>query len=119
MEWFYVLGRFIIKKGCKMKYVKYTINTTTSACEDICYELTNLGLTALEIEDNLPVHDEIQGKDYEELLPDTPEDSGICKIIFYLEEEDEELISRVKSVLEDIRSYSDIGESCKLRSYQS
>ena len=93
-----------------MKYVKYTINTTTSACEDICYELTNLGLTALEIEDNLPVHDEIQGKDYEELLPDTPEDNGPCKIIFYLEEEDGELISRVKSVLEDIRSYSDIGE---------
>ncbi len=93
-----------------MKYIKYTINTTTAACDDICYELTNLGLTALEIEDNIPVHDEIQGKDYEELLPDTPEDNGICKIIFYLEEEDEELISRVKSVLEDIRSYSDIGE---------
>ena len=93
-----------------MKYIRYTINTTTNACEDICYELTNLGLTALEIEDNLPVHDEIQGKDYEELLPDTPEDNGLCKIIFYLEEEDDKLISQVRGVLEEIGGYSDIGE---------
>ena len=93
-----------------MKYIKYTINTTTACCEDICYELTNLGLTALEIEDNLPVHDTIQGRDYEELLPDMPADNGICKIIFYLENEDESLIDKVKGVLEDIRSYSDIGE---------
>ena len=46
-----------------MNYIKYTINTRTTACDDICYELTSLGLSALEIEDNLPVHDEIQGKD--------------------------------------------------------
>ena len=93
-----------------MRYIRYTINTTTSACDDICYELTNLGLTALEIEDNLPVHDEIQGKDYEELLPDTPEDDGLCKIKFYLEQDNKGLISQVQSVLEDISSYSDIGE---------
>ena len=93
-----------------MKYIKYTINTTTSACDDICYELTNLGLTALEIEDNIPVHDEIQGIDYEELQPDLSEDKGLCEIIFYLEKEDDTLINQIKSILEDIGSYSDIGE---------
>ena len=93
-----------------MNYIKYTINTRTSACDDICYELTNLGLSALEIEDNLPVHDEIQGKDYEELQPDMPIDDGLCKIIFYLETKDDNLINKVKSVIEDIGSYSDIGE---------
>ena len=93
-----------------MNYIKYTINTRTTACDDICYELTNLGLSALEIEDNLPVHDEIQGKDYEELQPDMPIDDGLCKIIFYLETKDDNLINKVKSVIEDIGSYSDIGE---------
>lgn len=93
-----------------MSYIKYTINTTTTACEDICYELTNLGLTALQIEDNLLVHDELQGKDYPELLPDMPSDNGKCKIIFYLEEEDEELITQVRLVLEEIGRYSDIGK---------
>ena len=93
-----------------MKYIRYTINTTTTACDDICYELTNLGLTALEIEDNIPVHDEIQGIDYEELQPELSEDKGLCKIKFYLEKEDNNLINQIKSILEDIGSYSDIGE---------
>ncbi len=93
-----------------MKYIKYKINTTTLACVDICYELTNLGLTAIEIEDNIPVDDEIQGKNYKELLPDMPADTGKCKIIFYLEEEDDNLIGQVKDVLKSISEYSDIGE---------
>ena len=93
-----------------MKYIRYTINTTTAACDDICYELTNLGLTALEIEDNLPVHDELQGEDYVELQPELSEDKDICKIRFYLEKEDINLISQVRAILEDIGSYSDIGE---------
>lgn len=93
-----------------MKYIKYTINTTTTACDDICYELTGLGLTAIEIEDNIPVDDEIQGKNYKELLPDMPSDTGKCKIIFYIEEEDYNLINQVKEVLKSISEYSDIGE---------
>lgn len=93
-----------------MRYIKYTINTTTTACEDICFELTNLGITAVEIEDNIPVDDEIQGKNYAELLPDIPEDDGKCNIIFYLEEDDERLLSQVRNVLDEIGSYSDIGK---------
>lgn len=93
-----------------MKYIKYTINTTTTACDDICYELTSLGLTALEIEDSLPVHDEIQGKDYPELQPDMPEDNGLCRIIYYIDEEDDKLLYEVQQVLKCIGTYSDVGE---------
>ncbi|MCR4611302.1 MAG: 50S ribosomal protein L11 methyltransferase [Lachnospiraceae bacterium] len=93
-----------------MGYIKYTINTTTKACEDICYELTTLGITAVEIIDNIPVDDVIQGKNYEELLPDMPKDNGKCIIHFYLEEEDEDLINNVKQSIVQVSTYMDVGE---------
>ena len=93
-----------------MKYIRYTLNTTTKACESICYELTELGITALEIEDNIPVDDVIQGRNYEELLPDMPPDTGKCKIIFYMESDDSEIVSKIHDVLNDVSKYMDIGE---------
>lgn len=93
-----------------MDYVKYSIKTTTNACDDVCFMLSELGVEAVEIEDNIPVDDELQGGTFEELQPDMGEDDGTCKVNYYLEEPDDDLLSNVKDGLSSINSYIDIGE---------
>ena len=92
-----------------MSYIKYTINTTTIASDDICYYLTELGINALEIEDGIPCDDVIQGKNYSELLPEGITDDGKCNIIFYLDEPDDTLLCGVKKAIDDVGSYMDVG----------
>ena len=92
-----------------MSYIKYTINTTTVACDDICYYLTELGITALEIEDGIPCDDVIQGKNYSELMPKGLSDDGKCNIIFYLDEPNDSLLSSVRQAIIDVSSYTDVG----------
>jgi len=92
-----------------MSYIKYTINTTTIASDDICYYLTELGINALEIEDGIPCDDVIQGKNYSELLPEGIKDDGKCNIIFYLDEPDDTLLCGVKKAIDDVGSYMDVG----------
>lgn len=94
-----------------MQYVKYSIKTTTKACDDVCFMLSELGVEAVEIEDNIPVDDELQGGTFEELQPDMGEDDGTCKVNYYLENEDDELLAKVKSGLMELSEYLDLGEA--------
>ncbi len=50
-----------------MQWIRFTIETTTEACDSVCGVLYGLGYDSVEIEDGTPVHDLIQGRDYEEL----------------------------------------------------
>ncbi len=95
-----------------MSWIKYSINTTTAAQDIVCAMLVDLGIDAIEIENNEPVDGEKQGGEFEELQPDLPEDNGESKVSFYLDENEnhEEIISKVKSEILDLKQFSDIGK---------
>ena len=95
-----------------MNWIKYTINTTTDAEELVSASLVELGIDSIEIENNVPVSGDKQGGEFEELQPDLPEDTGASKVSFYLSEEDdhESLLMQVKDALEELKSFTDIGE---------
>jgi len=96
-----------------MNWIKYTINTTTSAEDFISAALMELGIVSIEIENNVPVPGENQGGEFEELQPDLPEDDGLSKVSFYLGDDDdhEDLIQQVKAALLELKETMDIGEA--------
>ena len=95
-----------------MKWNKYTINTITSAIDMISYTLNVIGVEGIEIDDNVQLTDEDKQSMLIDFLPELPEDDGKANVSFYIDsdEDDGELLSRVREELEDMRSYMDIGE---------
>ncbi len=84
-----------------MKWIKYTINTTTEAEELVCALLAGLDITSVEIDNFIPVaDDEREGGFFEELQPDLPDDDGSSRVSFYLEEAMDD--EQVKEILEAI-----------------
>jgi ribosomal protein L11 methyltransferase len=95
-----------------MKYIRYTIHTTTEAEEMVCFALEELGIGGVEIENRIPVPDaDRQGGIFEELQPDLPANDGSSCVSFYLEEntDDSLLISQIKEALSELSAYTDIG----------
>jgi len=96
-----------------MNWIKYTINTITTAEEIVSAALMELGIVSIEIENNVPVSGENQGGEFEELQPDLPEDDGFSKVSFYLGEDDdhEDIIQQVKAALAELKETMDVGEA--------
>ncbi|MCR5196030.1 MAG: 50S ribosomal protein L11 methyltransferase [Pseudobutyrivibrio sp.] len=96
-----------------MNWIKYTINTITTAEEIVSAALMELGIVSIEIENNVPVSGENQGGEFEELQPDLPEDDGLSKVSFYLGEDDdhEDIIQQVKVALAELKETMDVGEA--------
>ncbi|MBP5266560.1 MAG: 50S ribosomal protein L11 methyltransferase [Lachnospiraceae bacterium] len=94
-----------------MKWTKFTIHTTVEAEEIVGMVLDDHGISAIEIEDNVPVDDELQGGNFEELQPDLPEDLGISRISFYMEEGTDyaALLEAISLDLEKNRAFCDMG----------
>lgn len=96
-----------------MKWKKYAIETKASAEEVIIDILNEQGITAIEIEDTLPVEASVEkeGGFFEELQP-VIEESDEARIIFYLEEgaDDSALLDTIENELERARKFTDIGE---------
>ena len=95
-----------------MQWTKFTIDTLVAAEDAVCGVLYDLGYDAVEIEDHAPVHDEIQGADYEELTPDGWVDDGTARIHFYVEDgvDSESIAMEVQGALYTLReSGTDIG----------
>lgn len=95
-----------------MGWIKYSINTTTDAQDFILAMLVDLEIDSIEIENNVPVSGDKQGGEFAELQPDLPEDFGLSKVSFYLDEnaDHELLISQVKSELKELKEMMNIGE---------
>lgn len=95
-----------------MKWNKITIDTTVEATDMISYELSEMGIEGIEVEDHVPLTEEERKKMYVDLLPDeiAPND-GKAKISCYIEpEEDLESISlKIREMLSDISRFMDIG----------
>lgn len=97
-----------------MGWNKYTINTTVDAVDFVSAMLLEQDITSIEIEDNVFIEDgDRQGGYYVELQPDRPEDDGLAKVSFYLDEEENqiEIIEAVKNGLLELKEAMDIGEA--------
>ncbi len=95
-----------------MSWIKFTINTTTQAEDFVSAMLMENDILSIEIENNVKVSGEKQGGEFEELQPDLPEDCGLSKVSFYIDETEdyEQKLSEVKAGLLELKETMEIGE---------
>jgi ribosomal protein L11 methyltransferase len=95
-----------------MKWNKYTINTTTQAVDLLSATLAECGIEGIEIEDNVQLTQEEAKTMFVDFIPDLPPDEGLAKVNFYLDsdEDNEVVLERVREELDDLRTFTDIGE---------
>lgn len=101
-----------------MKWDKYTIKTTTQAEDFVCGMLMEIGITSIEIEDNVPLSQEDKEKMYIDILPELPPDEGIGYVSFYLEEGEESitLMTQIRDGMNGLREFVDVGEGIVMSS---
>ncbi len=95
-----------------MKWNKITIDTTVEATDMISYELAELGIEGIEVEDHVPLTMEERKKMYVDLLPDeiAPND-GTAKISCYIDpgEDIEALSMKISQMLKEVGQFLDVG----------
>lgn len=96
----------------RMKWNKYSIQTTTQAIDFISCMLGELGIEGIEIEDNIQLTQEEAKTMFVDFIPDLPPDDGLAKVHFYIDvnEDDKTILDKVKNGLEELRAFVDIGE---------
>ncbi len=95
-----------------MRWNKFTLKTRSEVEDIVISTLAEAGVEGVEIEDKVPLTEEDKQQMFVDILPDGPADDRIAYLNFYLEEDadKEELLSRVKEELEELRMFVDIGE---------
>ena len=102
-----------------MKWKKFRIKTKTEAEDIIISTLYDIGLEGAQIEDNVP----LTPLEKEQMFVEMQEDDGIAYLSFFVEEtedgkllmngevsQEEEILNEVKTELEGLRDFMDIGE---------
>lgn len=94
-----------------MKWKKFTLETTTEAVDLISDLLNDLGITGIEISDNIPLSEEDRKKLFIDILPELKEDDGTSIVSFYVDEEDDidQLLANVKDGLQELSEYVYVG----------
>lgn len=95
-----------------MIWKKITIETTTEAVDMISYTLGELGVEGIEVEDKIPLSEEDKKAMFIDILPELPPDDGVALISCYIdnpETDADALVEQIKSELEDLRQFMDIG----------
>lgn len=106
-----------------MKWKKFRIKTKTEAEDIIISTLYDIGLEGAQIEDNVPLTSLEKEQMFVDILPQMQEDDGIAYLSFFVEEtedgkllmngevtQEEEILNEVKTELEGLRDFMDIGE---------
>lgn len=106
-----------------MKWKKFRIKTKTKAEDIIISTLYDIGLEGAQIEDNVPLTPLEKEQMFVDILPQMQEDDGIAYLSFFVEEtedgkllmngevsQEEEILNEVKTELEGLRDFMDIGE---------
>ena len=65
-----------------MKWNKYRLKTTTQASDFVCSILIDLGITGMEVEDNIQLTEEEKKAQFIDYLADLPEDDGTAYVSF-------------------------------------
>ena len=94
-----------------MKWNRYTIDTTTAAVDIVSSCLGDCGIEGIEIEDNVQLSQKDIKTMFVDFIPDLPPDDGSARVSFYLDadEDNDEMLKKVKEELEDMKSFMDIG----------
>lgn len=71
-----------------MKWNKYTLETTTQAVDFVAGVLMELGISGVEVKDNVQLSDEERKKMFIDYLPVLPPDDGVAYVSFYTEAEE-------------------------------
>ncbi|MEE1255102.1 MAG: 50S ribosomal protein L11 methyltransferase [Lachnospiraceae bacterium] len=106
-----------------MKWTKFMVKTITDAEDIIISTLYDIGLEGAQIEDKIPLTPLEKEQMFVDILPDGPEDDGIAYLSFFVEEKEDgtlelmgeeisvdEIVEKIKSELEDLRCFMEIGE---------
>lgn len=106
-----------------MKWVRFRLKTITDAEDIIISTLYDIGLEGAQIEDKIPLTALEKEQMFVDILPDGPEDDGVAWLSFFVEKQEDgmltvqgesvdvqTLLSRIESELEDLRMFCDIGE---------
>lgn len=95
-----------------MKWNKYKIKTTTQASDFLCGILIDLGITGLQVEDNVQISEEDKKKMYIDYLADLPEDDGTAYVSFYTDESDDDkaLLDSIRNEIKEASIFMDMGE---------
>ena len=101
-----------------MKWIRFTIQTTTDAEDIVISDLYDIGLEGAQIEDKIPLTPLEKEQMFVDILPETEEDDGVAYLSFFVESPEEEtekqaLIEERKSAiaqtLDGVRAYMEIG----------
>lgn len=95
-----------------MKWIKYTLKTTTVASDLVIDMMTELGVDGVQIEDNVPISEADKKRMFIDFLPILPIDEGVSYLSFYLEDDSDEerLLSEIKNGLSELTDFVDVGE---------
>ena len=97
----------------EMKWKKYRLKTIEDAEDIVIATLYDCGIEGAEIEDKKPLTREEKEQMFVYILPDLPDDDGIAYLNFYLDPEEtdtEAVLQKAREALDELRSYTDIGE---------
>lgn len=94
-----------------MKWIKYTIDTTTEAIDLISSMLSDIGVEGIEIKDNVPLTEEEKNQMFIDILPKLDSNDNSAKVSFYLEpdESTDSLLNKVREELNEIANFVDVG----------
>ncbi len=95
-----------------MKWNKLTIETTTAAEDMLSYELSEMGMEGVEIEDHVPLSEEDRKIMYVDLLPDEiAPDDGTARISCYVDEKEDlnEVVAKVRAKIEELSAFLPMG----------
>jgi ribosomal protein L11 methyltransferase len=94
-----------------MKWTKFTLDTTTEAVDLVSDMLNDLGISGIEISDNVPITEEERKQMFIDILPELSEDDGTAQVSFYVDtqEDIDALMEKVKAGLEELSAYTTIG----------
>lgn len=94
-----------------MKWMKFTLETTTEAVDLISNLFDEIGIEGIEIEDNIPLTESETKGMFIDILPELPPDDGSAKVSFYLEDvtELERILQEIEEGLDDLSQFVDLG----------
>ena len=94
-----------------MKWIKYSIQTTTAAEDFLSAMLADLGVEGIEIQDNVPLSEEEQAEMFIDFPPELGPDDGLSQVHFYLDvdEDHSALLEEIRLGIEEQRQFVDVG----------
>jgi ribosomal protein L11 methyltransferase len=96
-----------------MKWIKFSLSTTTQAVDLVSNMLNELGIEGIQIEDQVPISEEDKKAMFIDILPELGPDDGIAIVSSYLKPEWDipVLIETVKKGLKDLEVFVDVGSA--------